>query len=73
MSVYTAGCHGATSEWKKGMGREEVKEKYKAGCQKEVNEELKAKRLKETELMRAGKGEAWGQRGLRGIRKPKGC
>ena len=31
----------------------------KAGCQKEVSEELKAKRLEDMELMRAGKGEAW--------------
>ena len=45
------------------MGREEVEEKYKAGCQKEVNEELKVKRLKEMELMRAGKGEAMGSKG----------
>lgn len=59
MSVCTAGCHGATSEWKKGTEREEAKEKCKAGCQKEVSEELKAKRLEDMELMRAGKGEAW--------------
>lgn len=39
----------------------------------EDSEELKGKRLKEMELTRAEKGEAWGQRGLCGTRKPEGC
>ena len=51
--------HFEKPEWKKGTEREEAKEKCKAGCQKEVSEELKAKRLEDMELMRAGKGEAW--------------
>lgn len=74
--MYTAGCHGATSRVEEGYGKRRGEGKVQSRCQKEVNEEPKAKRLKETELMRAGrrgmgsKGSSWNQKTQRMLGSP---